>query len=136
MIDVSANFKDMRESVDIGRIAFCENISDDGSFIERADTRYASGDAILIYYDITNIALQCSDEGHEVWLEHSIDILDEAGESVFYDLEPGKFHEVDETSAYFEITTERAVMPVIDPLLCLAVVLFVGYFVKRRKRSV
>ncbi|MCW7076290.1 MAG: hypothetical protein OCU18_03215 [Candidatus Syntrophoarchaeum sp.] len=173
VIDVSANFKDMREGIHIGRIAFCENITDDGSFIERADTRYASGDVILIYYDITNFALQGSDEGHEVWLEHSIDILDEAGESVFYNHEPVEFHEVDETppdriwasssydtswlgkgryrvlvtvedlisgkqdeaSAYFEITTERAVMPAIDPLLSLAVVLFVGYFVKRRKRS-
>lgn len=171
VIDVSANFRDLRESVSIDRLAFCEEISEDGDFIERADTRYASGDTILIYYEIANFAVQSAESGHEVWLKHSIDILDETGESVFHSVEADEFHEIsesppervwasssydtswlgkgrysvlvtvedlisgkrDEKSAYFEITTDPAIMPAVHPLWVVIGIIFAGYFVRQRR---
>ncbi|VUT27527.1 MAG: hypothetical protein SYNGOMJ08_00073 [Candidatus Syntrophoarchaeum sp. GoM_oil] len=171
VIDVSATFKDMRGSVNISSLAFCDKISVDGIFTERADSRYASGDTILIYYDITDFTLRSSEGGHEVWLTHSIDIYDDGGESIFRKGTDGEFHETsakppdsvwtstsydtswlgkgryrvlvtvedlitgerDETSAYFEITTERAIMPAPNIVWVLCGIAFVGYFVKRKK---
>lgn len=93
VIDVTPNFKDIQDGLNMTDMIFCSYVRNDQDYDEQTNATYDSGDNIWMYYETSNFDMEKQDGTYDIWLKYSLKVYDSDNNIVYEDLDWNEFHE-------------------------------------------